>query len=82
LASPSGINELFGFSSMILQEGWYDDRPRSFLVYAPCRTAVVYALADVESEPVELSVGVESEPVELSVGVESEPVQQSVEVEP
>jgi hypothetical protein len=71
LASPSGINELFGFSSMILQEGWYDDRPRSFLVYAPCRTAVVYALADVESEPVELSVGVESEPVQQSV--EGEP---------
>ncbi|KAK9156687.1 hypothetical protein Scep_003261 [Stephania cephalantha] len=27
-------------------EGWYDDRPRSFLVYAPARTAVVYALMD------------------------------------
>lgn len=37
---------------MILQEGWYDDRPRSFLVYAPARTAVVYALSDdVEPEP-------------------------------
>ena len=72
LGSPSGINKLFGFSWMILQEGWYDDRPRSFLVYAPCRTAVVYALVD----------GVESEPVELSVGVESETIQQSVEVEP
>lgn len=72
LGSPGGINKLFGFSWMILQEGWYDDRPRSFLVYAPCRTAVVYALVD----------GVESEPVELSVGVESETIQQSVEVEP
>ncbi|KAK8672161.1 hypothetical protein V6N13_110534 [Hibiscus sabdariffa] len=30
-------------------EGWHDDRPRSLLVYAPCRTAVVYAL--VENEP-------------------------------
>ncbi|TYI98812.1 hypothetical protein E1A91_D01G243300v1 [Gossypium mustelinum] len=30
-------------------EGWYDDRPRSFMVYAPNRTAVVYAL--VEDEP-------------------------------
>lgn len=46
LASPSGIKKLAEFSWMILQEGWYDDRPRSFLVYAPCRTAVVYALAD------------------------------------
>ncbi|CAJ1886941.1 unnamed protein product [Sphenostylis stenocarpa] len=27
-------------------EGWYDDRPRSFLIYAPSRTAAVYALAD------------------------------------
>ncbi|KAK4800803.1 hypothetical protein SAY86_021290 [Trapa natans] len=27
-------------------EGWYDGRPRSLLVYAPCRTAVVYALVD------------------------------------
>lgn len=34
---------------MVLQEGWYDDRPRSFMVYAPNRTAVVYAL--VEDEP-------------------------------
>eukprot|EP00252_Welwitschia_mirabilis_P006854 TRINITY_DN1776_c0_g1_i2.p1 TRINITY_DN1776_c0_g1~~TRINITY_DN1776_c0_g1_i2.p1 ORF type:complete len:853 (-),score=190.68 TRINITY_DN1776_c0_g1_i2:471-3029(-) len=25
-------------------EGWYDDRPHSFLVYAPCRTAIVYGL--------------------------------------
>lgn len=67
---------------MILQEGWYDDRPRSFLVYAPSRTAVVYALVDKEeSEPIELSVGVESEPIELSVEVESETIQQSVEVE-
>ncbi|KAK8593397.1 hypothetical protein V6N12_045479 [Hibiscus sabdariffa] len=30
-------------------EGWHDDRPRSLLVYAPCRTAVVYAL--VENQP-------------------------------
>lgn len=27
-------------------EGWYDDRPHSFLVYAPCRTSVVYSLTD------------------------------------
>ncbi|RZC76872.1 hypothetical protein C5167_001026 [Papaver somniferum] len=27
-------------------EGWFDNRPNSFLVYAPCRTAVVYALIE------------------------------------
>ncbi|KAH9738381.1 SBE2.2 [Citrus sinensis] len=32
-------------------EGWYDDQPHSFLVYAPSRTAVVYALADEEEQP-------------------------------
>lgn len=32
-----------------VQDGWFDDRPRSFLVYAPSRTAVIYAL--VEDEP-------------------------------
>ncbi|KAK6139989.1 hypothetical protein DH2020_026263 [Rehmannia glutinosa] len=34
-------------------EGWHDDRPRSFLIYAPSRTAVVYALAEDEVEPVD-----------------------------
>nr|GMD46102.1 starch branching enzyme II [Ipomoea batatas]GME18060.1 starch branching enzyme II [Ipomoea batatas] len=36
-------------------EGYHDDRPRSFMVYAPSRTAVVYALAKEEDEakPVE-----------------------------
>nr|AHW50661.1 starch branching protein II [Lens culinaris] len=77
-----GFNRLNHTAEYFTPEGWYDDRPRSFLVYAPCRTAVVYALADgVESEPIELSVGVESEPIDLSVEVESEPIQQSVEVE-
>ncbi|KAJ0079120.1 hypothetical protein Patl1_23621 [Pistacia atlantica] len=32
------------------KEGWYDGRPRSFLVYAPSRT-VVCALVDNELEP-------------------------------
>lgn len=27
-------------------EGWFDERPHSFLVYAPCRTAVAYSLTD------------------------------------
>ncbi|KAK6779441.1 hypothetical protein RDI58_021625 [Solanum bulbocastanum] len=31
-------------------DGWYDDRPRSIMVYAPSRTAVVYALVDEEKE--------------------------------
>ncbi|KAI5425540.1 1,4-alpha-glucan-branching enzyme 1, chloroplastic/amyloplastic isoform 1 [Lathyrus oleraceus] len=75
-----GFNRLNHTAEYFTSEGWYDDRPRSFLVYAPSRTAVVYALADgVESEPIELSDGVESEPIELSVGVESEPIELSVE---
>ncbi|CAL5194198.1 unnamed protein product [Lathyrus oleraceus] len=75
-----GFNRLNHTAEYFTSEGWYDDRPRSFLVYAPSRTAVVYALADgVESEPIELSDGVESELIELSVGVESEPIELSVE---
>lgn len=34
-----------------MQDVPHDDRPRSFLVYAPARTAVVYALADYEFAP-------------------------------
>lgn len=30
----------------LMQEGSFDGRPSSFMVYTPCRTAVVYALAD------------------------------------
>jgi 1,4-alpha-glucan branching enzyme len=33
-------------------DGGFDNRPHSFLIYAPCRTAVVYALAEDEPEPV------------------------------
>ena len=33
-----------------MQDGNYDNRPRSFLVYTPSRTAVVYALAPDDSE--------------------------------
>lgn len=29
-----------------MQDGRHDDRPCSFMVYAPCRTAVVYAAVD------------------------------------
>lgn len=35
---------------VVVQDGWYDDRPCSFLVYAPCRTAVVYALVEDEAK--------------------------------
>ena len=37
---------IFPFLVFPMQEGRYDNRPRSFLVYAPNRTAVVYALCD------------------------------------
>lgn len=37
-------------SILSMQEGWYDDRPSSFMVYAPSRTAVVYALVDKDQE--------------------------------
>uniref|UniRef100_A0A5B6ZJR3 1,4-alpha-glucan branching enzyme n=1 Tax=Davidia involucrata TaxID=16924 RepID=A0A5B6ZJR3_DAVIN len=40
-----GFNRLDHNVEYIASGGWYDDRPHSFLVYAPCRTAVVYALA-------------------------------------
>ena len=29
-----------------MQDGRYDDRPCSLMVYSPCRTAVVYAAVD------------------------------------
>ncbi|KAK9723834.1 hypothetical protein RND81_05G028700 [Saponaria officinalis] len=35
-------------------EGHYDNRPRSFLVYAPSRSAVVYALVEDEPKPYEV----------------------------
>lgn len=34
-----------GFPALA-QEGWYDNRPHSFQVYAPARTCVVYGPAD------------------------------------
>ncbi|KAL7137419.1 hypothetical protein ABFS83_10G091000 [Erythranthe nasuta] len=37
-------------------EGWQDDRPRSFYIYAPSRTAVVYALTEVEAETIDVQV--------------------------
>ncbi|KAG4204845.1 hypothetical protein ERO13_A04G065400v2 [Gossypium hirsutum] len=44
-----GFNRLNHDVEFFSNEGWYDNRPRFLLVYAPNRTAVVYAL--VEDEP-------------------------------
>ncbi|KAL5807547.1 hypothetical protein ACOSQ4_030280 [Xanthoceras sorbifolium] len=48
-----GFNRLDHTAEYFSSEGWYDNRPRSFLIYAPSRTAVVYALVEDELEPVE-----------------------------
>ncbi|KAH1195362.1 1,4-alpha-glucan-branching enzyme 1, chloroplastic/amyloplastic [Glycine max] len=58
-----GFSRLNHAAEYFTSEGWYDDRPRSFLIYAPSRTAVVYALAD-EAEPA-LADATEPEPVDL-----------------
>lgn len=46
-----GFNRLDHTAEHFTFEGTYDNRPRSFLVYAPSRAAVVYALAEDEAEP-------------------------------
>lgn len=35
---------------MYLQEGWFDERPRSFQIYTPARTVVVYGLVKDEEK--------------------------------
>ncbi|XP_062117534.1 1,4-alpha-glucan-branching enzyme 2-2, chloroplastic/amyloplastic-like [Humulus lupulus] len=45
-----GFNRLDHNAEYFSAEGWYDDRPRSFLVYTPSRTAVVYALVRDDSK--------------------------------
>lgn len=61
-------------SIQILQDGWYDDRPRSFLIYAPSRTAVIFALTEDKPEP-ELEPGLEAKlKPELETEAEPEPV--------
>lgn len=40
-------------STRYAQDGWYDKRPQSFMIYTPSRTAVVYALVEDEVVPVE-----------------------------
>ncbi|KAK8705191.1 hypothetical protein V6N13_048797 [Hibiscus sabdariffa] len=69
-----GFNRLNHNAEYFSSEGWYDDRPRSLLVYAPSRTAVVYALSEDEPEVVD-----KSKPVEILETVEAavEPVKES-----
>ncbi|KAL8140570.1 hypothetical protein V2J09_006591 [Rumex salicifolius] len=46
-----GCNRLQHSSEHLTDEGWYDNRPHSFLVYTPSRTAVVYAAIEDEPAP-------------------------------
>uniref|UniRef100_A0A803MQJ5 1,4-alpha-glucan branching enzyme n=1 Tax=Chenopodium quinoa TaxID=63459 RepID=A0A803MQJ5_CHEQI len=46
-----GFNRIDHNAEHFTFEGSYDNRPRSFLVYAPSRAAVVYALVDDDAEP-------------------------------
>lgn len=45
-----GYQRLDSDALFFTEESWYDDRPHSFMVYTPCRTATVYALAENDSE--------------------------------
>ncbi|XP_057779347.1 1,4-alpha-glucan-branching enzyme 1, chloroplastic/amyloplastic-like [Salvia miltiorrhiza] len=55
-----GFNRISHDSEYFTFEGWHDDRPRSFLIYAPSRTAVVYALVTDEAKPVDVVVDAET----------------------
>ncbi|XP_058003419.1 1,4-alpha-glucan-branching enzyme 1, chloroplastic/amyloplastic isoform X2 [Hevea brasiliensis] len=48
-----GFSRLSHSAEYFSFEGRYDNRPRSFMVYAPSRTAVVYALVEDEKDEVE-----------------------------
>lgn len=50
-----GFGRIDSTAEYFSSEGWYDNRPRSFLVYAPSRTAVVYALTEDKIETEELA---------------------------
>ncbi|KAL8154456.1 hypothetical protein V2J09_012216 [Rumex salicifolius] len=43
-----GFDRMDHSSEHLSAEGWHDSRPNSFMVYTPCRTAVVYALVEDE----------------------------------
>ncbi|CAH9138425.1 unnamed protein product [Cuscuta epithymum] len=47
-----GFGRVHHSAEFFTHEGYYDDRPRSFMVYAPSRTAVVYGPAEDESKGV------------------------------
>ncbi|XP_057534587.1 1,4-alpha-glucan-branching enzyme 2-2, chloroplastic/amyloplastic-like [Amaranthus tricolor] len=47
-----GFNRIDHNAEHFTFEGSYDNRPRSFLVYAPSRAAVVYALVEDEAEQI------------------------------
>ncbi|KAI3471845.1 hypothetical protein Pfo_028498 [Paulownia fortunei] len=51
-----GFSRINHEAEYFTSEGWHDDRPRSFFIYAPSRTAVVYALAEDEVGPVDAEV--------------------------
>ncbi|KAM7255145.1 hypothetical protein ACFE04_020386 [Oxalis oulophora] len=47
-----GFSRVDPSAEFFTSDGWYDDRPHSFLVYAPSRTALVYALVEDENQPI------------------------------
>ncbi|KAL2250744.1 UNVERIFIED_CONTAM: 1,4-alpha-glucan-branching enzyme 1, chloroplastic/amyloplastic [Sesamum indicum] len=51
-----GFSRINHEAEYFTSEGLHDGRPRSFFIYAPSRTAVVYALAEDKVEPVDAEV--------------------------
>ncbi|KAL6521134.1 hypothetical protein OROGR_017703 [Orobanche gracilis] len=51
-----GFSRINHVAEYFTSEAKHDDRPRSFLVYAPSRTAVVYALVEDEVKPIDAEV--------------------------
>ncbi|TQE04341.1 hypothetical protein C1H46_010126 [Malus baccata] len=41
-----GFDRIDHSAEYFTTDGWFDERPHSFLLYAPCRTAVVYAFVE------------------------------------
>ncbi|KAL6574956.1 hypothetical protein OROMI_012241 [Orobanche minor] len=48
-----GFSRINHVAEYFTSEAKHDDRPRSFLIYAPSRTAVVYALVEDEVKPID-----------------------------
>ncbi|KAG6427503.1 hypothetical protein SASPL_111749 [Salvia splendens] len=53
-----GFNRISHDAEYFTFEGWHDERPRSFLTYAPSRTAVVYSLVTDKAEPVDVETSI------------------------